>query len=91
MESKEIADLRRSLKTKRHHLASLLSKPLVPKGFSGKYPDTNTDYNLNQGYSKAIDIMKKVLEKNPKKTTKKNVGSLKRKRPIKKRKVQNSK
>ncbi|KAL2717010.1 ATP-dependent RNA helicase DDX24-like [Vespula squamosa] len=87
MESKEIADLRRSLKTKRHHLASLLSKPLIPKGFSGKYPDTNTDYNLNQGYSKAIDIMKKVLEKNPKKTTKKIVGSLKRKRPIKKRKV----
>lgn len=84
MESKEIVDLRRLLKAKRHQLASLLSKPLVPKGFSGRYPDTNTDYNLNQSHSKAIDIMKKVLEENPKKTTKKIVGSLKRKRPIKK-------
>ncbi|XP_046818958.1 ATP-dependent RNA helicase DDX24 isoform X2 [Vespa crabro] len=87
MKSKEIADLRRSLKAKRYQLASLLSKPLVPKGFSGRYPDTNTDYNLNQGYSKAIDIMKQVLEENSKKTTNKIVVSLKRKRPIKKRKV----
>ncbi|XP_043492137.1 ATP-dependent RNA helicase DDX24 [Polistes fuscatus] len=85
-ESNEMANLRRSLKARRNKLTSLLSKPLFPRGFSGKYPDSNIDYNLDHGNSKAVDVMKKVIEENPKK--RKNMGnSLIRKGPIKKRKV----
>ncbi|XP_015176587.1 PREDICTED: ATP-dependent RNA helicase DDX24 [Polistes dominula] len=87
MESKEMADLRRSLKAKRNKLTSLLSKPLFPRGFSGKYPDTNIDYNLiNQANSKAVDVMKQVMKENPKKR-KTMADSMKKQKPMKKKKI----
>lgn len=91
MESKEIADLRRLLKTKKHRLASLLSKPLFPKGFSGKYPDINVDYRFKEDHLKAVDVMKKAIEESPKKKIKKTVVSSRRKKLTRKIKVQDSK
>lgn len=90
MESKEIADLRRLLKTKKHRLASLLSKPLFPKGFSGKYPDINVDYRFKEDHLKAVDVMKKAIEENPKKKIKKTAVSSRRKKLTRKIKVQDS-
>ncbi|KAI4503864.1 hypothetical protein M0802_001267 [Mischocyttarus mexicanus] len=87
MESKEMADLRRLLKARKHRLTSLLSKPLFPKGFSGKYPDSNINYNLEQDSSKAVDVMKKVIEDNPKKRKKIVNSSLKKNKLLKKRKI----
>ncbi|KAG7204556.1 hypothetical protein KM043_004980 [Ampulex compressa] len=65
-EIKETADLRHQLKIKRRHLSSLLLKALFPKGFSGKYPDMNVSYDFNQNPEKAVEIMKKAIDKIPK-------------------------
>lgn len=61
---KKAADL------KRKQLARMLSQPLFPKGFSGKYPlqvegstlAIKTDINTVQE-ERAIDVMKTALEK----------------------------
>ncbi|XP_001604682.1 ATP-dependent RNA helicase DDX24 [Nasonia vitripennis] len=66
MEVKEMADLKRKLKGKRAHLASLLKKPLFPKNFSGKFLDTSLELSLNQNSQKAIDVMKKAIDDYPK-------------------------
>ncbi|CAL7938624.1 unnamed protein product [Xylocopa violacea] len=74
-EVKETADLKHQLKIKKRQLESLMSKPLFPKGFSGKYPDLNIEYKLNEGNQKAVDIMKKVIEEIPKKKKERNKRS----------------
>lgn len=66
MEVKEMADLKRKLKGKRGHLASLLKKPLFPKNFSGKYLDASLELSLGQNSQKAIDVMKKAIDDYPK-------------------------
>ncbi|XP_066590951.1 ATP-dependent RNA helicase DDX24 [Prorops nasuta] len=71
METKEAADLKRQLKARKNRLASLLSKPLFPKGFSGRYLDMNLNLNVTDNENKAIDIMKKIIEENPKKAKRK--------------------
>lgn len=72
LETKEVADLKHQLKIKKHQLASLLSKPLFPKGFSGKYLDTNIELKLAKDNKKAVDIMKKVIEDIPMKKKERN-------------------
>ncbi|XP_076761647.1 ATP-dependent RNA helicase DDX24 [Xylocopa sonorina] len=74
-EVKETADLKHQLKIKKHQLESLMSKPLFPKGFSGKYPDINIEFKLNEGNQKAVDIMKKVIEEIPNKKKERNKRS----------------
>lgn len=69
-ESEEAAALRRQLKAKKSQLRSLLSKPIFPKGFSGKYFDDNLNINIVQDAQKAIDVMKKVIEDNTDNTDK---------------------
>nr|XP_033197121.1 ATP-dependent RNA helicase DDX24 isoform X2 [Bombus vancouverensis nearcticus] len=71
-EMEETASLKYQLKKKKHQLASLMSKMLFPKGFSGKYPDVNIEYKLNDDNQKAIDVMKKVIEEIPKKKKERN-------------------
>lgn len=71
-EMKEKASLKYQLKKKKHQLASLMSKTLFPKGFSGKYPDVNIELKLNDDNQKAVDIMKKVIEEIPKKKKERN-------------------
>lgn len=71
-EMEETATLKYQLKKKKHQLASLMSKMLFPKGFSGKYPDVNIEYKLNDDNQKAIDVMKKVIEEIPKKKKERN-------------------
>ncbi|XP_050491285.1 ATP-dependent RNA helicase DDX24 isoform X2 [Bombus huntii] len=71
-EMEETATLKYQLKKKKHQLASLMSKVLFPKGFSGKYPDVNIEYKLNDDNQKAIDVMKKVIEEIPKKKKERN-------------------
>lgn len=72
MEMEEKASLKHQLKKKKHQLASLMSKTLFPKGFSGKYPDVNIELKLNDDNQKAIDIMKKAIEEIPKKKKERN-------------------
>ncbi|KAK0097218.1 hypothetical protein PV326_002874 [Microctonus aethiopoides] len=89
MECKESADLKRQLKMKRKRLSSLLSKPLFPKGFSGKFLDTNINLEQLQPNSKtAVEIMKKVIDDNNtnKKCKNKIGGVTKKNRPIMKKK-----
>ena len=73
-EMKETADLKHQLKIKKHQLASLMSKMLFPKGFSGKYPDINTEFKLNED-QKAVEVMKKVIEEIPVKKKERNKKS----------------
>lgn len=63
IESDEAA-LRRQLKAKKHQLQSLLSKPIFPKGFSGRYPDVNIDMDVVENGEKAIEVMKRVITDN---------------------------
>ncbi|XP_012141553.2 ATP-dependent RNA helicase DDX24 [Megachile rotundata] len=86
LETKEAADLRHQLKIKKHQLTSLMSKPLFPKGFSGKYPDMNMDLDINQSNQKAVDIMKNVIETIPEKKKERNKKSASKK-VLHKRKV----
>ncbi|KZC07676.1 ATP-dependent RNA helicase DDX24 [Dufourea novaeangliae] len=67
LETKETADLKHQLKIRKHQLASLLSKPVFPKGFSGKYLDTNVEFTFDTTGQKAVDIMKTVIGEIPKK------------------------
>ncbi|CAK9801225.1 ATP-dependent RNA helicase DDX24 [Anthophora quadrimaculata] len=78
LETKETADLKHHLKVKKRQLASLMSKPLFPKGFSGKYPDMNTEFNLKEDDKKAVDVMKKVIEEIPQKKKERNKKSKKK-------------
>ncbi|XP_076681119.1 ATP-dependent RNA helicase DDX24 isoform X2 [Andrena cerasifolii] len=75
LETKEMADLRHQLKIKNRHLASLLSKPLFPKGFSGKYLDANIELEIVEDNEKAVDVMKKAIEEIPKKKKEKSKQS----------------
>ncbi|GAB1870027.1 ATP-dependent RNA helicase [Camponotus japonicus] len=79
-ESEEAAALKRQLKVKKNHLRSLLSKPVFPRGFSGKYLDDNLKIDPAQDTEKAIEVMKKVIENNPDKIKENNTVSQKRKR-----------
>ncbi|XP_011252205.1 ATP-dependent RNA helicase DDX24 [Camponotus floridanus] len=79
-ESEEAAALKRQLKAKKNHLRSLLSKPVFPRGFSGKYLDDNLKIDPAQDTEKAIEVMKKVIENNPDKIKENNTVSQKRKR-----------
>lgn len=74
-EMKETADLKHYLKIKKHQLASLMSKTIFPKGFSGKYPDISTEFKLNEDHQKAVDMMKKVIEEIPAKKKERNKKS----------------
>lgn len=62
-ESEERAALRRHLKAKKSQLRFLLSKPVFPKGFSGKYYDDNLTIDMTQDAQKAIEVMKKSNSK----------------------------
>ncbi|KAK0181215.1 hypothetical protein PV327_003517 [Microctonus hyperodae] len=80
MECKESADLKRQLKIKRKQLSSLLSKPLFPKGFSGKFLDTNINLEQLQPHNKtAVEIMKKVIDDNTNKKCKNKIGGVTKK------------
>ncbi|XP_015126985.1 ATP-dependent RNA helicase DDX24 [Diachasma alloeum] len=65
MESRESAELRRQLKRKRQQLNSLLSKPLFPKGFSGKYLEMNENIQVLQEGQTAVQVMKKAIDEKP--------------------------
>lgn len=43
----------------------MLSKPVFPRGFSGKYLDDNLNIDPAQDTEKAIEVMKKVIKNNP--------------------------
>ncbi|XP_018306369.1 ATP-dependent RNA helicase ddx24, partial [Mycetomoellerius zeteki] len=79
-ESEEAAALRRQLKAKKNQLRSLLSKPVFPKGFSGKYLDANLNVDVAQDAQKAIEVMKKIIENNTEKSKDSNATSQKRQR-----------
>lgn len=88
MESKEVADLKRKLKAQRQKLESLIRKPLFPKGFSGKYPDTNINIEILSGQveqdaKKAVDLMKNVISES---ATRKGNNNKKKKLKIHKKK-----
>ncbi|KAL0128779.1 hypothetical protein PUN28_003878 [Cardiocondyla obscurior] len=74
MESEEMATMKRQLKAKKSQLRSLLSKPIFPKGFSGKYLDDNLNIDIAQDAHKAIEVMKKVIEDNTDKCKKGNAA-----------------
>ncbi|XP_046738712.1 ATP-dependent RNA helicase DDX24 isoform X2 [Diprion similis] len=80
MEVQESADLKRQLKARRRQLKSLLTKPLFPKGFSGKYLDSSIEFQLDQGAQKAVDVMKHAIEEKPKKNKRITPGIPKPKR-----------
>lgn len=68
---REAHSYKKTAEIKRKQLAQLLSTPVVPKGFSGKYPLTSdiTDVTALQGQQKnekAVDVMKNALENNSK-------------------------
>lgn len=65
-------------------MRSLLSKPVFPKGFSGKYLDDNLNIDSAQDTEKAIEVMKKAIENNSRKRKENNIVSQKRKRLQKK-------
>ncbi|KAG5324186.1 DDX24 helicase, partial [Acromyrmex heyeri] len=78
-ESEEAAAaIKRQLKAKQNQLRSLLSKPVFPKGFSGKYLDANLNIDVAQDTQKAIEVMKKVIENNTDKSKDSNATSQKR-------------
>lgn len=77
------ATLRRQLKAKKNQLRSLLSKPIFPKGFSGKYLDDDLNIDIAQDTQKAIEVMKKVIENNTDKSKDSNATLKKRQRPRK--------
>ncbi|XP_053983890.1 ATP-dependent RNA helicase DDX24 [Hylaeus volcanicus] len=79
LKTKETADLKHQLKVKKRQLESLISKPLFPKGFSGKYPDVNIEFGLSEENQKAVDVMKKVIEDIPKKRKEKSKTSINKK------------
>lgn len=61
-------------------MRSLLSKPVFPKGFSGKYLDANLNVDVAQDAQKAIEVMKKIIENNTEKSKDSNATSQKRQR-----------
>lgn len=89
MESDETARLQRQLKAKKHELNALLSQPLFPKGFSGKYLDMNVDCSMPGETNKAIEIMKKAIEENPSKKKSLIVSKKKGSSSFKKKKKKN--
>ena len=93
MDDKQSADLRKSLKIKRGQLRSLISKPLFPKGFSGKYPEVNLELCLEQNSEKAIDVMKKSIQEKTlrRKRDKLTVDAIKKNKRALKQKAKNEK
>ncbi|XP_063990842.1 ATP-dependent RNA helicase DDX24 [Diachasmimorpha longicaudata] len=88
MESRESAELRRQLKGKRQKLNGLLSTPLFPKGFSGKYLDMNEPLQgLQQDKQTAVEVMKQVIDEKPRGKEQKPNGVAKKSKSIRKRKV----
>lgn len=85
-ESEEAAVFRRQLKAKKNQLRSLLSKPVFPKGFSGKYFVDNLDVDVVQDTQKAIEVMKKIIEDNTDKNKDSNAAFHKRQLPQKSKK-----
>lgn len=77
-ESEEVAALRRLLKVKKNQLQFLLSKPVFPKGFSGKYLDDNVNTDPAQNTEKAIEVMKRVIKNNSGKNQENNTIRKKR-------------
>lgn len=65
-------------------MRSLLSKPVFPKGFSGKYLDDNLNIDPAEDTEKAIEVMKKAIENNSRKSKENNIVSQKRERLQKK-------
>ncbi|XP_015609090.1 ATP-dependent RNA helicase DDX24 [Cephus cinctus] len=86
METKESADLKRQLKAKKNHLKSLVAKPLFPKGFSGKYLDTNLEIHLNNDSRKAVEVMRDALESQPEQRKKSVVKGIKKNNGFKNKK-----
>ena len=92
-ENEESANIKRALKAKKHHLSTLLSKPLFPKGFSGKYPEMNynLDLKVNDEPQKAVEIMQKAIKEGPKKDKSKfesrSISASKLKSKMKKKKI----
>ncbi|XP_043277004.1 ATP-dependent RNA helicase DDX24 isoform X2 [Venturia canescens] len=86
MEDKDSADLRRQLKGKKAQLSKLMSRPLFPKGFSGKYLDGTLELELQQMGQTAVELMKKTIVENPKSRTFKTPGIAKKSHVIRKEK-----
>lgn len=91
MEDKDSANLRRQLKAKRSQLTRLMSKPLFPKGFSGKYLDDSLELQLRQNTQTAVELMKKTISDDPKAQKRKSPATAKKSHGTKKRKFQRSK
>lgn len=85
-ESEEAAALKRQLKAKKRQLQHLLSKPVFPKGYSGKYLDDDLKIDLAEDAEKAVEVMKKMIKVHPDKSEESsNVV------PQKRRRLQNGK
>ncbi|CAH0551697.1 unnamed protein product [Brassicogethes aeneus] len=65
-DTKEAQKSKKLAEIKRKHLASMLSKPVFPKGFSGKYPLATGELVLPMEVTdqneKAVDVMKAAVE-----------------------------
>ncbi|XP_077277605.1 ATP-dependent RNA helicase DDX24 [Temnothorax americanus] len=86
-ESEEAAALKRQLKAKKSQLRFLLSKPMFPKGFSGKYLDDNLNVDIVQDVQKAVEVMKKIIEDNADKSKANNAAIQKRQQKLKPQKL----
>lgn len=73
----EAAALRRQLKIKKNQLRLLFSKPVFPKGFSGKYLDENLKVDPGQNTAKAIEVVKEVIKHNAGKSKENDVNNSK--------------
>ncbi|XP_034940551.1 ATP-dependent RNA helicase DDX24 [Chelonus insularis] len=84
MEEQETATIKRQLKIKKHQLSALLSKPLFPKGYSGKYLNDTIEFELLPDKESAVEKVKKVIIDSPKLSKAKTYGTFKKiKRSIK--------
>ncbi|XP_024887119.1 ATP-dependent RNA helicase ddx24-like, partial [Temnothorax curvispinosus] len=86
-ESEEAAALKRQLKAKKSQLRFLLSKPMFPKGFSGKYLYDNLNVDIVQDAQKAVEVMKKIIEDNADKSKANNAAIQKRQQKLKPQKL----
>lgn len=78
--------MKRELKAKERQLQSLLSKPVFPKGFSGKYFNNNLATSIYQDEEKAIEVMRKAMKDTSGKNNEDSVGSQKKLQPQKSKK-----
>lgn len=91
MEDKDSADLRRQLKSKKTQLSKHMSRPLFPKGFSGKYLDGTLELQIQQTSQTAVELMKKSIGENSKSRKFKTPGIAKKSHVIRKEKKSGSK